>query len=114
MSKIGVNAVVRIHDGKLEELKGVAEKCLACVREKDTGTLMYDWYLSSDGKTCMVRESYENSEAVLAHVGNLGPLLGELMAVGAVQLEVFGEPSDQLREAIAAMQPNIYSTIAIL
>jgi quinol monooxygenase YgiN len=38
MSEIQVTARLKIHDGKLEEFKRVAEKCLQSVRTKDSGT----------------------------------------------------------------------------
>jgi hypothetical protein len=38
MGKIGINVAVRIHSGKLEELKSVANRCVGTVREKDAGT----------------------------------------------------------------------------
>jgi quinol monooxygenase YgiN len=48
MSEILVIARLKIHDGKLEEFKRVAEKCLQSVRTKDSGTLQYDWFFSED------------------------------------------------------------------
>jgi quinol monooxygenase YgiN len=76
MSEIQVTARLRIHDGKLEEFKDVAEKCMESVRTKDTGTLQYDWFFNADHTECVVRETYRDSEAVLEHMANLG---GELM-----------------------------------
>lgn len=35
------------------------------------GTLQYDWFISDDKKECEIRETYENSEALMAHVTNL-------------------------------------------
>jgi quinol monooxygenase YgiN len=36
-------------------------------REKDTGTLAYDWYLSKDGTECEVREAYVDADALVDH-----------------------------------------------
>jgi hypothetical protein len=41
MSEILVIARLKIHDGKLEEFKRVAKKCMQSVRAKDSGTLQY-------------------------------------------------------------------------
>lgn len=111
MSKISVRFVLTLHDGRIDALRGIATKCVAAVREKDTGTLQYDWYLSPDGKECVVLETYESSEAFLDHMGNVGPLLGELMELGTGHLDIFGEPSHELREAAAAFEPAIHKAI---
>jgi quinol monooxygenase YgiN len=113
-AKISVRFVLTLHDGQLDTLRDVATRCIDTVRQKDTGTLRYDWYLSSNGKACVVLETYESSEALLAHIGNVGPLLGELMELGTGELELFGEPSDELRKAIAAFEPVIHTTLETL
>ena len=61
-----------------------AERCVAIVRAKDPGTLLYDWYLSADEKECLVRETYASSEAMLAHMANVGAELQAMMAVSDV------------------------------
>lgn len=114
MGKIGVNVAIRIHSGKLEALKSVANRCVARVHEKDAGTSQYDWYLSSDRKICVVRETYDSSDALLAHLENLGPLFRDLAEVGELQIAVFGEPTDELLAAITEMQPSLYSPVVLL
>lgn len=54
-------------------------------------------------------EVYADSNAVLAHIGNLGDLLGQLMAVADMTLEVFGDPSPELRQVGAPVGARIYS-----
>lgn len=48
----------------------------------EPGTLQYDWFFNVDETSCVVREAYANSDAVLAHMGNLGELLGQLAEFG--------------------------------
>jgi quinol monooxygenase YgiN len=47
----------------LEEFKQQAAKCISIAKEKDPGTLQYDWFISSDKTECEIREAYESSEA---------------------------------------------------
>ena len=108
MSELQVTARFAIHDGQLDAFKSLAEACMASVREKDTDTLQYDWFLDPDGTKCVVRERYASSEAVLAHIGNLGELLGQLMGTADMSLEVFGDPSPELAEASAGLSPKVY------
>ena len=43
MGKINAIARITINEGQLETLLANAEKAVAIVREKDPGTLKYDW-----------------------------------------------------------------------
>lgn len=47
-------------------------------QEKDTATLRYDWFLSSDGTQCEVREAYTGPQALIAHRANVAPALQTL------------------------------------
>ena len=95
----------------VSEFKQLASEALDAARG-EPGTLQYDWFFSDDGARCVARETYANSDAVLAHLGNVGPLLGRLVELGGgLELEVFGDPSATLREAIAAFEPTIYSYV---
>ena len=74
--------------------------------------MQYDWFFSDDGGRCVVREAYASSDAVLEHLGHVGPMLGRLVELGGgLELEVFGEPSQALSEAIAAFDPAVYSYV---
>jgi hypothetical protein len=56
-----------------------------------------------------VRETYANSDAILAHIANMGDLIGKLADLGGgVEIEVFGDPSPELVEAAATFGPTIY------
>jgi len=95
--------------GDLEEFKQLAAQALDAARG-EAGTVQYDWFFSDDDTQCVVRETYADSDAVLAHLGNVGPLLGRLVYLGGgLELAVFGDPSAALRDAIAAFEPRIFS-----
>jgi quinol monooxygenase YgiN len=109
MNDLQVTARLKIHEGKLNEFKNLAAQCLIAVKERESGALQYDWFFNDDNTEYVVRERYVDSSAVFAHLGNIGELLGKLMLVADMSLEVFGNPSQELRAAIAAMSPKIYS-----
>jgi len=108
MKQIQATAILKIHDGKLEEFKNAAEKCVRTVREKDKGTLQYDWFFSEDQTSCEVREKYQDSEAVLEHMQNLGDTLGELLSLCDLSLSIYGSPSDDLLDALKGMDIRYY------
>ncbi len=109
MSAPQVTARLKIHEGKLAEFKDVTARCMQIVREKDSGTLQYDWFFNADETECVVLETYRDSEAVLEHVANLGETFGELLSVCDMDLEVFGSPSAELVAATVELAPKIYS-----
>jgi hypothetical protein len=92
-----------------DQFRQLAAEALATIRG-EPGTLRHDWFYGDDGGRCVVRETYVSSDAFLAHLANAGPLLGRLVELGGgLDLEVFGEPSAALLDAIAAFQPRVYS-----
>ena len=111
MNKIQLTARFKIHAGKLEEAKKIAAECLAIVKEKEVGkgALQYDWFLSSDQTECVVRETYVDSNAVLIHMGNLGEPLGKILAIADFDLEIYGNMSEELKNAVAGLNPKVYS-----
>jgi len=87
----------------------LAAEALATIRA-EPGTLQHDWFFSDDGTQCVVHETYDSSDAFLAHLAGSGELLGRLVELGGgLELDLFGEPSAALLDAIAAFQPRIYS-----
>jgi quinol monooxygenase YgiN len=109
MSEIQVTARLKIHDGKLEEFKRIAKKCMQSLRTKDSGTLQYDWFFSGDQSECVVHERYRDSNAVLEHNANLGETLRELLEMCSGSGEVFGSPSQDLVEGLKRIGARIYS-----
>lgn len=109
MSELQLTTRFAIHDGKLSEFTDLVSRCLEVVREKDSGTLQYDWFLNADGTECVLRERYRDSDAVLEHAANLGDLMGRFMAISDPDIEVYGAPTDALLAAIAALHPRVYS-----
>jgi quinol monooxygenase YgiN len=108
MDTIRTVARARIHPGKLEEFTAIAAECLAATR-RDPGTQSYEWYLNADRTECVALEVYDDSNAVLAHVGNLGDLFGQLMSVADLTLEIFGDASPELRQVGASLGAKVYS-----
>ena len=53
MSEIQGIARQKINPGKLDEFKRLAAECMRVAREKDTGTLQYDFYLNADETECI-------------------------------------------------------------
>ncbi len=76
---------------------------LKAVKENETGTIQFDRFFSADQTECVVLETYKDSSAVFAHLANVGVMLGKLLALSEMNLEVFGNPSEELRAASVAI-----------
>jgi quinol monooxygenase YgiN len=108
MKEIKAKALFKIKEGKLEEFRQLIPLFISAVKEKDPGTITYDWYLNEERMECMVLETYADSNAVLAHATNVGELLQRSFELSKLTLEVYGNPSEELLKAFEGMGPKIY------
>jgi quinol monooxygenase YgiN len=102
MSQFEVRARLKVREGKLEEFKRQAAEMMRQAREKDTGTLAYDWFLSKDGTQCEVREAYVDADALVEHAFHVREARDALFAESAYdhQMVLYGEPSPRLQELV--------------
>jgi len=75
---------------------------IEATRQKEAGTLNYEWFFNKDKSVCHIYERYENSEAVLVHLANLGEhFLDRFMgSFEPFELTVYGNPTAEAREAL--------------
>src|SRR5205823_4743489 len=71
MGHLEVSAHLTVRPGCLEGFKQQAAECIRITKEKDTHTLRYDWFLSTDGTECEVREAYSCPEGLIEHNRNI-------------------------------------------
>jgi len=108
MEQIKLNALFKINEGKLEAFKALIPELISAVKEKEPGAITYDWYLNEERMECKVLETYANSDAVLAHVANVGELLMKSLEISTPSLEVYGDPSVELSKALEGFAPKVY------
>ena len=109
MSEIQAVARLRIYDGKLEEFKRLAAKCMESVRARDSGTLQYDWFFNDDHSECVVYERYRDSDALIEHGANLGETMDALLRTCSISGDIFGTPSAALMKTLEGVDVRIYS-----
>jgi hypothetical protein len=71
MSYLEVTAHMTVRPGCLDGFKRQAAELIRITKEKDTSTLRYDWFISTDGKSCEVREAYAAPEGLIEHNTNI-------------------------------------------
>jgi hypothetical protein len=98
----------RIPSDNLEQFKKAAVQALAVAKDEAT-TLRYDWFFTDDETGCVAFEDYEDSTALLTHVGHLGVLFGTLLELaGDSSFEVFGNATAEVREAMAGLNVSFF------
>ena len=100
-----VTARLKVRDGELDGFKEQAAEIMKQVKEKDTKTLRYDWFLSDDGTECEVREGYVDADAVIEHAQHIGEARAKLFRDFADDhdMTLYGEPSPALAAAFEAL-----------
>ena len=109
MSQFEVRARLKVRDGQLEGFKRQAAEIMRQAREKDTGTLAYDWFLSNDGTECEVREAYVDADALVEHALNVREAREALFAGSAYdhKMAFYGDPSPRLVELVDKIGVNV-------
>lgn len=112
MSKqVLLNVSLTIREGKLDAFQAIAQEMVEASR-KESGTLGYEWYLSSDGKRCRLFEAYVDADSLLAHFA--GPAVQEgvpkmLKTADVTGFEVYGDPGPKAKEVLAGFGAEIFS-----
>ncbi|MFA0812721.1 putative quinol monooxygenase [Microbulbifer epialgicus] len=68
MNKMEVKLVVSFTINDYEKFQEVAEECSEYVADNEPGTLVYEWYVDRERAKGKLFETYENMEALEAHM----------------------------------------------
>jgi quinol monooxygenase YgiN len=104
MSHLELSAHMTVRPGCLEGFKKQAAECIRLTKEKDTRTLRYDWFLSTDGTECEVREAYTEPEGLIEHNTHILEARTKLFKDYADGhfMTVYGDPSQALLNLLSA------------
>ena len=102
-----------IKDGALETFRELMEE-MVLGTSAEPGTLVYEWYISHDGGTVHVVETYADSAAVVAHHISEGFLLQNWPrrfseCVDVTRVAVYGDPNAAAREILDRLGAIYYS-----
>lgn len=90
------------------ELGQLMEEMRAHVREREPGTLLYEWHIGEDGTTCHILEGYEGDAALIAHVEGINAHFARRLfaLIEPRRFTVYGAPGEAARAALAPLKPN--------
>jgi quinol monooxygenase YgiN len=97
-----------ITPGKNEAFKSLGRQLIDRTL-KEAGALGYQWYFDNDENKCHLIELYKNSEAILAHLNNVGPTLQKLLETSKVtRFEVFGNVNAEVEKALTSFGTKFF------
>src|SRR5687767_2340953 len=98
-----------IKDGKIDEFRRIIHSFIEAVQNKEPDMNAYQVYLNAEENKAYIVEWFKNSDAVLAHLANVGPMLPELLAIAPItRLEVFGNLTKQAEDAVRSIGGTIF------
>lgn len=99
----------KVASGKMAEFKALCEQFVAKTRT-EPGCVHYAFSFDGDAVHC--REGYDDAAALLAHLENVGAILGEALKISEItRLEVHGPAAevDKLRTPMAGLKPQFFN-----
>ncbi len=99
----------KVHAGKLDAFKDLCQQFVEKT-SKEPRCLYYGFSFDRDIAHC--REGYENAEAALGHLDNVGALLEEALKIAdLIRLEIHGPEEElaRLREPLAKLNPQFFT-----
>ena len=99
----------QVQTGKLDEFKLLCEKFLEKTRQ-ESNCQYYGFSFNGDLAHC--REGYDNAEALLAHLENVGELLQEALKISEIaRLEIHGPAAElaKLRRPLSDLNPQFFT-----
>ena len=106
-NNIHIRAEVTVEEGKKEEYKKLIRDMIRAVEANEPGTINYQFYLDKPGTECIIWETYENSEALLAHNNGVASqtILPKIHRISKIRrLDVYGNPTEELQKMLSGTQ----------
>ncbi|PCJ23702.1 MAG: hypothetical protein COA96_11145 [SAR86 cluster bacterium] len=96
----------KIAEGKIAEFKALGDQMVKKT-STESGCLYYGFCFDGDVAHC--REGYDNAEAALIHLDNVGELLGKALEISELtRMEIHGPEQElaKLREPLTHLSPQ--------
>jgi quinol monooxygenase YgiN len=104
---------VAVRPGRGDALLDLMAELVLSARA-ESGTLTYQWAIDEDGTIAHIYERYADSPSTLAHLAVFRERFAHrfLDAVDPTRLILYSAPGDEIKQALAALQPVFMSPLA--
>ena len=100
-SHIVTDFQLSIKEGKLEDFKSIVSTMVETTNLNEPNTLVYEYHINEDGTECHLLETFKDSDAFMAHLGNVGHMFETLFGFATMtRAKIYGSPSVELRQAL--------------
>jgi len=109
---IHIRAEFIIEKDNVEQFKKLIREMSKVVETNEPSTVVYQFYINEDGTKCMVHETYVDSEAVLSHNESTASktILLKIFSIAELNiLDVYGNPSNELKKLLASFNSQIFN-----
>jgi quinol monooxygenase YgiN len=109
--KIHVRAEFAIEKVNIDEFKKLIKEMSKLVESNEADTCEYQFYLNEEETTCMVHETFRNSDATIFHNNATASrsILPKIFNVAKLnKLEVYGNPSEELRNLLEGLKSQTF------
>ena len=104
---------IGIKTGELDNFKSLMQEMVESTLVNEPGTQCFEWFISDDNKSCHIYERYEDSDAVMTHLGAFGEKFAErILAISEpTRFMVYGNPSEEARKALGGFGAVFWAPI---
>ena len=98
-----------VNDGELDAFKALGERMVEKTRGEDA-VVFYGFSFS--GRHAHCREGYRDADGILAHLENVGELLGQALQIASLERLEVHAPADQvakLQGPMAELAPTFFT-----
>jgi len=109
---IHIRAEFIIEKDNVEQFKKLIREMSKVVETNEPSTVVYQFYINEDGTKCMVHETYVDSEAILSHNESTASktILPRIFSIAKLNtLDVYGNPSNELKNLLASFNSQIFN-----
>ncbi len=102
---VSLHPYFKVHPGKLDAAKALLPAFVEKTKS-EPARIYYEFTINGDEVFC--REAYADAAGTLAHLENVGALLGEMLKISdLIRLEVHGPAAEleKLQEPLAGLNP---------
>jgi hypothetical protein len=98
----------------MDEFKKIGAEMIKQVEAGEPNYLSYEYFINDDESKCYIVGLFKDSEAMMAPIAHFGeimkdPSMGRVGEIGpTTKLELYGNLSDELRQAVAPFGAKIY------
>jgi quinol monooxygenase YgiN len=114
-NEIRFKVELAIEGSKIEEYKKLVQDMVRVVEANEPDTINYEFYLNKSETSCVVNETYANSEAALAHAKGVASqtILPKIFEISRItRFDVYGDPSEELQKVLTSFGVQAYNLFA--